>query len=154
MSVPHGAPVAAPAPDSTTVKFAGHLFSVLSACHSLGNGLQIDGSEASIGAALRLELSAITHLLQARACASELTRTNPMLAECSSLFLAGTQALEYSTIVMANDYMLGRRLPVSTARRFSLLMLEAIERVYPPQRAQQPVPPPRPAPPRARAAAA
>lgn len=139
MSVPLAAP-AISSPDRTTLKLAGHLNAVLGACDALGNGLRIDGSEESIGAALRLELAAITHLLQARACASELVQTNPPLAECSELFIAGTQALEYSTIMLANEYMLGRRLPVSTARRFAILMLEAIESVYPapPQQAERP----------------
>jgi hypothetical protein len=59
-------------------------------------------------------------------------RTDTRLAECAELFLAGTQVLEFSSAMAANEYMLGRRLPISSAVQFTTLMLEAIAGVFAP----------------------
>lgn len=127
----HRALSAAAQPDRTVFKLADHLHSTLTACADLDRCLPLDGSEESVGLALRTELAAITHLLQARTCAGDVMQTDPRLAECAELFIAGTQALEYSSVMPANEYMLGRRLPVSAAIRFATHMLEAVASVYP-----------------------
>ena len=133
----HRAMSAATQPDRTVLKLVDHLHSTLTACADLERCLPLDGSEESAGLALRTELAAITHLLQARACAGDVRRTDLRLSECADLFIAGTQALEFSSAILANEYMLGRRLPVSTATRFTTLMLEAIEGVFlPPAQAE------------------
>lgn len=124
---------AAALPDRAVLKLIDHLNSTLTACGDLERCLPLDGSEESIGMALRTELAAITHLLQSRSCAGEVMRTDTRLAEFAELFLAGTQVLEYSSAMPANEYMLGRRLPISSAVQFTTLMLEAIAGVFAPQ---------------------
>lgn len=119
-------------PDRTVLRLVDHLQSTLTACADLERCLPLDGSEESAGQALRTELAAITHLLQARAGAADVARTEARLAECAELFIAGTQALEFPSVMPINEYMLGRRLPVSTAIQFATLMLGAVASVFPP----------------------
>lgn len=139
-------------PDQTTRKLADHLHCMLAACNELARCLPHSHSEDMKGLAVRAELTAITHLLQARACAREIAHSNPQLGECAELFVAGTQALEYSIAVPSREVMLGRRLAVSTATQFATLMLRAYLGAYPPAPPPRVAPSLRPQPPRAAAA--
>ena len=121
-------PIIAP---PSAVKLAGHLESTISACSELASH-----SPAAMGyfyedEVRRVELRAIMHLLQARACAHETAAYDLRLKECADLFIAGTEALERSPAVSSDELMLGRRLAVSTALQFASLMLQAWKSAYP-----------------------
>lgn len=114
--------------DPAITKFADHLDRMLAACADLAQFQPQDQSDETAGHALRVELTAITHLLQARACAREIDSDDDGLCECITLFLAGTQALEHSPAsAFPDELMLGRRLAIVTAMQFGRLMLEACD---------------------------
>lgn len=126
---PHSpSPIIAP---PSAVKLAGHLKSTIDACRALTSQ-----SPAAIGyfyedEVRRVELRAITHLLQARECARESAALDYRLQECVQLFIAGTEALERSPAIASDEPMLGRRLAVTAAQQFSDLMLQVCKTAYP-----------------------
>lgn len=115
----------------SAVKLAGHLQATIDACAALTSH-----SPAALGyfyedEVRRVELRAITHLLQARECARETASFDRRLQECVDLFIAGTEALERSPAITSQELMLGRRLAVTTAQQFASLMLQAWKSAYP-----------------------
>ncbi len=121
---------ATPQPCKSALKLADHLECTIAACAELTAHAPNHTSYGGEDDVRRVELTAITHLLQARDCARETAATDWRLAECVQLFIVGTQALEQSAAIQSHELLLGRRLAVSTAVQFATLMLKAFEGAY------------------------
>lgn len=117
-------------PCACALKLADHLECTIAACTELVSQAPYHMNHVGEDDARRVELTAITHLLQARDCARETASRDWRLAECVQLFIAGTQALEQSAAIQSHEPLLGRRLAVSTAVQFATLMLKAFDGAY------------------------
>ena len=89
---------------------------------------------------LRLELAAITHVLQARRYIDELDVSDPTLVDQCVLFLPGTAALDLehlrsgrppqlatTGLSISEDYMIGRQMPLGVLAQLVGAMLDALE---------------------------
>jgi hypothetical protein len=124
------------APKSIYV-LADHLDTALAAVEDL---LKLNTECASQNELLRLELVAITHVLQARQRIRELHFDDSRLADQAVLFLAGTAALEIKDLVNAQpriepvpiteDYPIGRRIPIGFLADLATAMLDTLEYCY------------------------
>jgi hypothetical protein len=114
---------------------ADHLDSALAACEDLLN--LAPGEPAEL---LRLELTTITHLLQARQRIGEIYVGDTRLQDQAVLFLAGTAPLELKEFVKAapqtgplvldEAYPVGGRLSISLVRDLAGQLLDALEYQY------------------------
>ena len=116
-------------------RLADSLDSILAACEDL----LANKSEPTH--LLRIELAAITHLLQARRCIEDLDPAEPTLVDHCILFLAGTAALDLdhlrsgrplqrqqpAEVGISDHYLIGRQLPVGVLADLSAAMLDALE---------------------------
>lgn len=141
----HAAVPARPAGPSV-LKLVDHLKTVLEACATFAQCNPCDLSDAGIGSTRRAELTAITHLMQARECAHQAAFEDRRLIPSVTHFLAGTAALEQPASVSPYGLMLGRRLAATAAVQFAALLLGACDSLYLPrppmpaaQRRQRPV---------------
>jgi hypothetical protein len=116
---------------------ADSLDSILAACEDLLAG----HSEPSH--LLRIELSAITHVLQARRYIEDLDAAEPALLDQCVLFLAGTAAFDLEhlrsgrplhphlpaspDLRISESYMVGRQLPIGALAELTAAMLDALE---------------------------
>jgi hypothetical protein len=110
---------------------ADSLDSILAACEDL---LAL----ADANQILRLELAAITHVLQARRHVEDLEVCNPCLDDQCALFLAGTaalniarlcniSALEPPELPVSDNYKIGGRMPLGALAEFAGALLDALE---------------------------
>jgi hypothetical protein len=123
-------------PPKSVYLLADHIDVALAACEDL---LRLPAA-IEPGDLLRLELTAITHLLQARHRSRELYLGDARLAEPALLFLAGTEPFERSEPMksepengapaMDESYLLGGRVPISTLRHLASRMVDALEFHY------------------------
>jgi hypothetical protein len=116
---------------------ADSLDSILAACEDLLAG-HIEPSHL-----LRIELAAITHVLQARRYIEDLDATEPALLDQGALFLAGTAAFDLAhlrsdrsfhphapaspNVRVSEDYMVGRQIPIGVLAELAAAMLDALE---------------------------
>jgi len=116
---------------------ADSLDSILAACEDLPSQ-HIEPSHQ-----LRLELAAITHVLQARRYIEELDATEPTLIDQCVLFLTGTAALDLEHLrsgrpahvpramregaLISDDYLIGRQMPLGVLAQLAGAMLDALE---------------------------
>jgi hypothetical protein len=116
---------------------ADSLDSILAACEDLL------GEHIESGHLLRLELAAITHVLQARRYIEDLDPAEPVLIDQCVLFLTGTTALDLehlrngrslhpqppasADLRVSESYLVGRRLPIGVLAELSAAMLDALE---------------------------
>ena len=116
---------------------ADSLDSILAACEDLL------GEHIEPGHLLRLELAAITHVLQARRYIEDLDTAVPALIDQCLLFLAGTTALDLAhlrsggslhpqppastDLRVSESYLVGRRLPIGVLAELAAAMLDALE---------------------------
>jgi hypothetical protein len=116
---------------------ADSLDSILAACEDLL------GEHIESGHLLRLELAAITHVLQAHRYIEDLDAAEPVLIDQCVLFLAGTAALDLehlrsggalhpqpsasADIRVSESYLVGRRLPIGVLAELAAAMLDALE---------------------------
>jgi hypothetical protein len=115
---------------------ADHIDTVLAAVEDL---LKLHRESADPSARLRLELVAITHVLQARQRMRELDFPDLGLARRSMLFLAGTDAFETAKsdhghpaadTPLNEGYMIGRRIPIKVLTDLASAMLDGLESSY------------------------
>jgi hypothetical protein len=92
---------------------------------------------------LRLELAAITHVLQARRYIEEIDATEPTLVDQCVLFLTGTAALDLEhlrsgrpahvqramseSVLISDDYLIGRQMPLGVLAQLAGTMLDTLE---------------------------
>ena len=116
---------------------ADSLDSILAACEDLPSQ-HIEPSHL-----LRLELAAITHVLQARRYIEEIDATEPTLIDQCVLFLTGTAALDLEhlrsgrpahfqrampeSVLISDDYLIGRQMPLGVLAQLAGTMLDALE---------------------------
>jgi hypothetical protein len=114
---------------------ADSLDSILAACEDL-LGQHVERSHV-----LRLELAAITHVLQARRYIEEIDANEPTLVDRCVLFLTGTAALDLEDLrssraaqpaqatglSISDDYMIGRQMPLLVLAQLAGAMLDALE---------------------------
>ena len=114
---------------------ADSLDSILAACEDL-LGQPVEPSQI-----LRLELAAITHVLQARRCIEEIDANEPTLVDQCVLFLAGTAAfdlehlrsgrsprpLQSTGLSITDDYLIARQMPLRVLAQLAGAMLDALE---------------------------
>lgn len=112
---------------------ANHLDAALAACEDL---LKLQGVAADTHSVLRLELTAITHVLQARQGMKEVRLEDSALASQFALFVAGTALLEDVTSrkgsaesleAADHEVSIGRCIPVATLMALAASMLDALE---------------------------
>jgi len=107
-----------------------HLGDVLDACHALTNP---EGIAADPHNLLRLELTAIAHVLQAREDMSELRVTDGAIRSQIALFLAVTRCLEETTPPAAvgpeaaSTRLIGGRIEVTTLMALTTAMRDVVE---------------------------
>lgn len=117
---------------------ADSLDSVLAACEDL---LKLQAFEPS--ALLGLELSVITHVLDARRRIKDLELSDPWLVDQSILFLTGTAALDldhlrsarpiqprrsqHTHVQVSDAFMIGQQLPLGFLAELATAMLDALE---------------------------
>jgi len=109
-----------------------HLGDVLDACHALTNP---DGIAADPHHLLRLELTAIAHVLQAREDMRELRVTDGAIRSQIALFLAVTSCLEETTpsiaaavsLEAASTRLIGGRIEVATLMALTTAMRDVVE---------------------------
>jgi len=114
---------------------ADSLDSILAACEDL-LGQPVEPSQI-----LRLELAAITHVLQARRCIEEIDANEPTLVDQCVLFLAGTAAFDLEHLrsggssrpvqstrpSITDDYLIARQMPLRVLAQLTGAMLDALE---------------------------
>jgi hypothetical protein len=114
---------------------ADSLDSILAACEDLLS----QHSEPSH--LLRLELAAVTHVLQARRYIDELDESEPTLIDQCVLFLTGTAALDLehlrsgrssqpaqaTGLSISDDYMIARQMPLRVLAQLAGALLDALE---------------------------
>jgi hypothetical protein len=116
---------------------ADSLDSILAACEDLPSR-HIEPSHL-----LRLELAAITHVLQARRYIEEIDSTEPTLVDQCVLFLTGTAALDLEhlrsgrpphfqrampeSVLISDDYLIGRQMPLGVLAQLAGTMLDTLE---------------------------
>jgi len=116
---------------------ADSLDSILAACEDL-----LTERFDEPGHLLRLELAAITHVLQAHRYIEELEVSEPLLVDQFVLFVAGTAALDSKhlrrarslqsqanarTGVLTDDYLIGGQLPLGFLAQLASTVLNALE---------------------------
>lgn len=109
-----------------------HLSDVLDACHALINP---DGIAADPHNLLRLELTAIAHVLQAREDMRELRVADGAIRSQITLFLAVTSCLEETTpssaaavsLEAASTRLIGGRIEVETLMALTTAMRDVVE---------------------------
>jgi hypothetical protein len=115
---------------------ADHLDTVLAAVEDL---LRLHAGYSDASTRLRLELVAITHVLQARQRTRELEFTDLALAGRSMLFLSGTEAFEtgnpesdqsVADTLINERYLIGQRIPLNVLRELASAMLDGLESSY------------------------
>jgi len=118
---------------------ADSLDSILAACEDLTGKPPPEPSSL-----LRLELAAITHVLQARRYVRELDAAEPALSDQFVLFLAATAALDHEQLLsgrpltfqepaaspVADTYMIGQQMPLGVLALIAATMLDALEAHY------------------------
>ena len=116
---------------------ADSLDSILAACEDLLT-LPIEPSHL-----LRLELAAVTHVLQARRYIEELDAGEPTPVDQCVLFLTGTAALDLGHLrsgrslhpktglsvnrPISDDYLIGRQIPLGVLAQLAGTLLDALE---------------------------
>jgi hypothetical protein len=116
---------------------ADSLDSILAACEDLLSQ-HIEASDL-----LRLELAAITHVLQARRYIEEIDAREHALVDQCVLFLTGTSALDLAhlrsgrslrpqpmastDLRICDEYLIGRQLPIGLLAELAAAMLDALE---------------------------
>ena len=116
---------------------ADSLDSVLAACEDLPS------QHIERGHLLRLELAAITHVLQARRYIEEIDAREPTLVDQCVLFLTGTAALDLEhlrsgraahvqrampeSVAISDDYLIGRQMPLGALAQLAGTMLDTLE---------------------------
>ena len=114
------------------------LDSILAACEDL-----LDLEKAEPAALLRLELAAITQVLQARQRIQDIDLSEPALVDQCVLFLTGTAALDleqlrdgrsvdrqpsdFANLQVHDDYLIGRQIPLGVLAELAAAMLDALE---------------------------
>lgn len=114
------------------------LDSILAACEDL---LHLEKAERA--ALLRLELAAITQVLQARQRIQDIDLSEPALVDQCVLFLTGTAALDleqlrdgrsvdrqpsdFANLQVHDDYLIGRQIPLGVLAELAAAMLDALE---------------------------
>lgn len=116
---------------------ADSLDSILAACEDL-----LRAQEVQAAALLRLELTAITHVLQARQYIQESDLHEPALVDQFVFFLTGTAALDLEQLrdgrsgraqppvirqQISDEYLIGRQLPIGVLAERTAAMLDALE---------------------------
>jgi hypothetical protein len=109
-----------------------HLGDVLDACHALTNP---EGIAADPHNLLRLELTAIAHVLQAREDMRELQVTDGAIRSQITLFLAVTSCLEETTpssaaamgLEAASTRLIGGRIEATTLMALTAAMRDVVE---------------------------
>jgi hypothetical protein len=119
---------------------ADSLDSILAACEDLPS------QHIEPGHLLRLELAAITHVLQARRYIEEIDGAEPSLLDQCVLFLTGTAALDLehlrsgrsfhplpmasTDLRISDQYLVGRQLPIGLLAELAAALLDALEAHY------------------------
>lgn len=115
---------------------ADHLDMVLAATEDL---LQLGAGFPDAAQLLRLELGAITHVLQARQRMQELQFPDAALALQSAEFIARTDAFEAKAaaisgvgehMAVTGDYLIGRRISIAALIGLAAALLDALESYY------------------------
>jgi hypothetical protein len=116
---------------------ADHLDTVLAATEDL---LELHPENVHADGLVRLELIAISHALQARQRLAELHFDEPLLADQSQCFIAGTDALEVGEAQnveplvehapLSEDYCVGRRISIRRLIELASGVLDSLERFY------------------------
>ena len=112
---------------------ADSLDSILAACEDLLT------QQADPSRLLRLELAAITHVLQARRYLEDIEAAEPTVVDQCVLFLAGTAVLDLehlrsgrtlhqrSVMPISDDYLIGHQMPLGILAQLAAAMLDALE---------------------------
>ena len=117
-------------------KLADHLDAVLAAIEDLN---QLTSTNADPVDVLCIELSMITHALQARQCIYEVLAGEVRLYHHTALFLAGTEPLidpkceatcRGTATPITDAYLVGQRMPIGLLAKHAGRMLDALECYY------------------------
>jgi len=109
---------------------ANHLDAVLAACEDF-----LKSSEAKAGHVGRLELTAITHVLQARRCLQDLWLDDDAVSDQATMFLVGTSGLAHlaasgspqRAAAHSADYLIGQQVPVGIIAELAGGLLDVLE---------------------------